>query len=73
MDVSKINDGRIHDEMVKAVLRGSMPLPRSGELHIVLTPSYDRVSVRRRIRSAVTLYSTVRVSATPPTVFKLMV
>ena len=41
-----------------------MPPPRSGEGHIVLP-----FSVRTYIRTSVTLFSTVLVSATPPKVF----
>ena len=41
-----------------------MPLLQSGEGHIVLP-----LSVRIYVRTSVTLFSTVLVSATPPNVF----
>ena len=44
-----------------------MPLPRIGGGHIVLP------SDTRYVSPSVTLYSTVCVSAAPPTVFKVMV
>ena len=49
-----------------------MPPPRSGEGHIVL-PSVVRSCVCVCVRPSATLYSTVCVSATPPSVFKRMV